>query len=82
MNLKITLVALALSSALTAITLDASACSTVIVGKDVSATGHILIGHNEDNGGRILTSQYHPWGERCPEWLGRDLGAPAVRAET
>lgn len=58
MNLKITLVALALSSALTAITLDASACSTVIVGKDVSATGHILIGHNEDNGGRILTAQY------------------------
>ncbi len=37
---------------------NANACSTVIVGKDVSQTGTIIVGHNEDNGGRILTAQY------------------------
>ena len=38
--------------------MNASACSTVVVGKDVSATGQIMIGHNEDNDLRIVTSQY------------------------
>ena len=31
------------------------ACSTVIVGKDASATGQVIVGHNEDNGGRSLS---------------------------
>ncbi|MCD4770471.1 MAG: C69 family dipeptidase, partial [Bacteroidales bacterium] len=26
-------------------------CSTIIVGKDASKTGSVLIGHNEDDGG-------------------------------
>ena len=58
MNLKMTLAALAIGTALGSMGFNASACSTVIVGKDVSATGNILVGHNEDNGGRILTAQY------------------------
>ena len=58
MNLKMTLAALAIGTALGSMCFNASACSTVIVGKDVSATGNILVGHNEDNGGRILTAQY------------------------
>ena len=35
-----------------------NACFTVIVGKKVSSTGEILVGHNEDNEMRISTSQY------------------------
>ena len=32
----------------------AQACSTLIIGKDVSATGNIIVAHNEDNGGRLF----------------------------
>ncbi|MCF0237426.1 MAG: C69 family dipeptidase [Sphaerochaetaceae bacterium] len=31
-------------------------CTTVIVGKEVSTTGYVIVGHNEDNGGRIRVS--------------------------
>ena len=58
MHFQLKIGAVALSAALCALAFDASACSTVIVGKNVSENGHILIGHNEDNGGRILTAQY------------------------
>ncbi|MDR1048114.1 MAG: C69 family dipeptidase [Synergistaceae bacterium] len=30
------------------------ACTTVLVGKDASATGEVLVGHNEDSGGRYV----------------------------
>lgn len=46
-------------AAFAAASVNALACSTVVVGKSVSATGHILIGHNEDNGGRIFNPQYY-----------------------
>lgn len=52
------LLAAAFSMALGSIAMNAYACSTVVVGKDVSATGQIMIGHNEDNDLRIVTSQY------------------------
>ena len=58
MNFKYKLSVLAIGAAVGSMAFNASACSTVIVGKDVSATGNILVGHNEDNGGRILTAQY------------------------
>ncbi len=58
MQNTIKLSALAVGAALFSLSLQAQACSTVIVGKDVSETGNILIAHNEDNGGRILTAQY------------------------
>lgn len=51
------LLAAAFSMALGSIAMNASACSTVVVGKDVSATGQIMIGHNEDNDLRIVTSR-------------------------
>lgn len=35
------------------------ACSSIIVGKDASATGEVLFGHNEDNGGRLVMPQYY-----------------------
>ena len=49
---------LAAGLALAGLAFNASACTTMIVGKDVSKTGNIIVGHNEDNGGRILTAQY------------------------
>ena len=48
------LIACAALAALASVSLNSLACSTVVVGKAVSATGHIIIGHNEDNGGRVL----------------------------
>ena len=43
---------------LSAFAANAFACSTVVVGKDASATGEIIVGHNEDNDLCIVTSQY------------------------
>lgn len=36
----------------------ANACFSIIVGKDASTTGEILLGHNEDNDRRIVMAQY------------------------
>ena len=47
MKIRSSLVACAVAGALAAVSMSAMACSTVIVGKDASATGDILIGHNE-----------------------------------
>lgn len=55
---RIKLSVLAAGLALAGLAFNASACTTMIVGKDVSKTGNIIVGHNEDNGGRILTAQY------------------------
>ena len=33
---------------------NAVACTAIIVGKNASATGHVLIGHNEDVGGAVM----------------------------
>lgn len=33
-------------------------CSTIIVGKDASATGHVIIAHNEDDGGNQIVNFY------------------------
>lgn len=51
------MLAAAIGMAIAALSLNAQACSTVVVGKDVSATGQIIVGHNEDNDLRIVTSQ-------------------------
>ena len=59
MTFRKSLLACAISAAVAAISVNAFACSTVIVGKSVSATGHIIVGHNEDNGGRIFNPQYY-----------------------
>ena len=56
MAFQMKLAAAALGFALGGLALNASACSMIIVGKDVSKTGNIIVGHNEDNGGRILTA--------------------------
>ena len=35
-----------------------SACSTIVVGKKASPTGRVLLGHNEDNEGRLVVVRY------------------------
>lgn len=52
------LTATAVSLAAAALSVEALACSTVVVGKDASVTGEIIVGHNEDNDLRIVTSKY------------------------
>ena len=58
MSFKKTLLAASVAALLVGTAMSAQACFTVIVGKDASATGEILIRHNEDNDRRILMSQY------------------------
>ena len=58
MTVRSSLIATAVSAALLALPISTLACSTVIVGKNISETGKILVGHNEDNGGRIMNAQY------------------------
>ncbi|MDT8402314.1 MAG: C69 family dipeptidase [Bacteroidales bacterium] len=41
-------------------------CSTIIVGKDASATGHVLIGHNEDDGGMQVVNLYKTRADKLP----------------
>ncbi len=58
MTLKFPLLCASVAVALAIPAMSAQACFTVIVGKDVSATGDIMVGHNEDNGQRIMSNQY------------------------
>ena len=46
MNFKTKFAALAIGAAIGSLALNASACTTMIVGKDVSQTGNIIVGHN------------------------------------
>lgn len=69
MRARQTLIALSIASAVALYAAPSSACFTVIVGKNLSSTGEIIIGHNEDNDLRVLSNQYyvpaadHPAGE-------------------
>lgn len=56
--MKKTLLATCLAATLAGISFSSQACFTIIVGKDASATGEIIVGHNEDNDRRIITNQY------------------------
>lgn len=59
MKKSFSLLALSVSAAIAMYTAPANACFTVIVGKNLSTTGTVLIGHNEDNEGRVITSEYY-----------------------
>lgn len=56
--LKKTLLSASIAALLLASSMSSQACFTVVVGKDASATGQVLLGHNEDNDLRIITNQY------------------------
>ncbi|MEG2710119.1 MAG: C69 family dipeptidase [Clostridia bacterium] len=53
-------------------------CMTIIAGKGVSATGHVLIGHNEDDDGRCVVRHGYVEGAQWPE--GTVLPAEEGRA--
>ena len=54
-------------------------CTTVIVGKAVSKTGRVIVGHNEDSGGRVFHQQFFvPGGKHA---AGEVLVAEPGRAE-
>ena len=57
-------------------------CSTVIVGKDASATGKVLIGHNEDDGGMQVVN-FHKIiaGDEPPAPVELKNGAVVAAAE-
>jgi len=40
------------------VTVPAHACTTVIVGREATANGSVIVGHNEDNAGRRVMTQY------------------------
>ncbi len=50
----------------------ARACTTVVIGKSVSSTGHVIVGHNEDDSGRVVNrhgyvpAAVHAEGETLP----------------
>lgn len=67
MNLKKCILSPLFGSALIGLSFSANACFTVIVGKGVSASGEIIVGHNEDNDMRIITSQYWVYPETHKE---------------
>ena len=49
-KLRVTAAALCICAVAAA---QAFACSTIIIGKKVSPTGYVIVGHNEDDGGRL-----------------------------
>ena len=54
-------------------------CTTVIVGKNVSKTGRVIVGHNEDAGGRTLHQQFYcPAGRHIPG--EREPQSPGAKA--
>ena len=56
---------------------SALACSTIIVGRDASATGHVIVGHNEDDDGELFVhhgmvpARTHAAGETLPAEKGK-----------
>jgi hypothetical protein len=58
MKFHTALLSAAVAAALAVPAATTQACFTVIVGKDLSSTGDIIVGHNEDNDGRVMSNQY------------------------
>ncbi|OQB47494.1 MAG: Dipeptidase A [Firmicutes bacterium ADurb.Bin153] len=58
MSRKAILCILAATVMVMAFTFGSMACTSIIVGKNASVTGEVLLGHNEDNGGRLVMPVY------------------------
>ncbi|MCI7404778.1 MAG: C69 family dipeptidase, partial [Pyramidobacter sp.] len=62
--MDLVILALALLIALPA---AARACTTVVIGREASPTGHVIVGHNEDDGGRLVNRHgYVPAADHAP----------------
>jgi len=59
---------------------DAVACSTIIVGKSASATGRVLVGHNEDDTGdlRVVRSMVPARDHRADARLPAEVGCTTI----
>ncbi len=57
----------------------ARACTTVVIGKDASSTGRVIVGHNEDDGGRLVNR--HGYVPPCDHDPGETLPAEEGRAK-
>jgi dipeptidase len=49
---------LAIASLIALAAVPTGACTTVIAGREATANGSVIVGHNEDNPGRIVMTQY------------------------
>ena len=58
MHLKQTLLSVSTGLALASLSMGSLACTTLIVGKNVSETGRVMVGHTEDAGGRVLHQEF------------------------
>ncbi|MDR1375904.1 MAG: C69 family dipeptidase [Synergistaceae bacterium] len=58
------------------------ACTTVLVGKNASATGEVLVGHNEDSGGRyVMKTHLVPAEARVAVTGAEDISETTLRFE-
>jgi dipeptidase len=58
MQLKQTILAVSTGLALASLSMGSLACTTLIVGKNVSETGRVMVGHTEDADGRVLHQEF------------------------
>ncbi len=58
----------------------ALACTTVILGKNASATGHVVVGHNEDDADHIVNRHGYvpPSAHACDEVLSAETGCACI----
>ena len=59
-------------------------CFGIIVGKNASATGEVILGHNEDDGGEQMLNIYagpeYIWAEFPMNWSVLCIWHPSVRS--
>lgn len=55
---RTSVIILALASLIALAAMPAGACTTVIAGREATANGSVIVGHNEDNAGRLVMIQY------------------------
>ena len=83
------LVLLALVALFSVAALTADACTAIVAGKKASATGHVLIGHNEDGTGVFMRHAMLPPGDgkaavfwsEAKKYTGGDLVGACVYSE-
>ena len=76
MQLKQTLLAVSTGLALASLSMGSLACTTLIVGKNVSETGRVIVGHTEDAGGRVLHQEFFYPAQKHAEGADPLVGEP------
>ena len=55
----------------------ADACTAIVAGRKASATGRVIVGHNEDNGGTFIRHSMLPAGDGRPAMFWSEVKKPA-----